>query len=115
MAGLGTSMSGCQVPPPPFALTSLPKHLLIALVINKEHLSEKKRSTAPQLPDTSASLTLTPRPSLHLVPPTVYGRRDEHPAVRAGSYRARAVRFTSWQLGYHVVEHHPPITRRPML
>ena len=51
---------------PPQPLTSLSEYLTLALAINKEDIISQKKSealTAPQPPDTPASLTLTYRPS----------------------------------------------------
>ena len=54
----GTSISECRVPTP---YLSLPYHSTSsALIIIKEDLNQKKRSTASQLPGTPAALTLIP-------------------------------------------------------
>ena len=53
----GTIISECRVPPPYLSL--LYQSTSSALAINKGDVNQKKQSTASQLPDTPASLTLT--------------------------------------------------------
>ena len=57
MAWGGTSISECRVPPPYLSLFY--QSTSSALAINQEVLNQKGGSTASQLPNTSASLTLT--------------------------------------------------------
>ena len=67
MAWVGTSIPGCRFPPPYLSL--LYQSTSLALVINKKHLNQMKRSTASLLPDAPASLTLTLTSAISTHPP----------------------------------------------